>query len=334
MNKSYVLGIVFTFFFAGVTQAEPITLNTGTETFTGLLLEGSGTPNVGVIFFHGRGGNPDGDVVGQLRQSLNADGYTTLSIANPVPSSGITTFSEYLANESIIQSQIFAYFNAAVDELVNRNNNIDTIVIGGFSLGSRFATATAAALNQGLFGMNPNVTLAGLLGVGMPSTIGGTDPSTSTNINIYDTINNLGLVSPSIPVLDLFGDGDTDAASNALNRLNAFQGMDYTQVVLGCPDFSGTTFYTLNEAGTSAIVYTENNCHQLRNAYPTANDALNDTNISVTLRGSADAPLESNVSDWFAAYVPLTPIPVPPSIWLFGSGLVWLVGASKRKKVA
>ena len=323
--KVHLAGFVVALFITGIAHAETISLNTATGTITGLLLEGGGTPNVGVIFFHGRGASPNGDVVGQLRQSLNADGYTTLSIDNPVPATGGTTFAEYLADEISIGNQVNDYFNTAVNELVARNSQIDTIVVGGLSLGSRFATATAAALNQGLFSLNPNVTLGGLLGVGMYST------STTT---VYNTIQNLGLISPDIPVLDLFGDLDSVAANFASDRFNAFPGADalYTQVALGCPDFNSSTFYT--RRGGSAIVYDEDTCHQLRNAFPTASDALNGTNVSVILRGSADAPLESNVSNWFAANVPLTPIPIPPTVWLFGSGLLGLVGMARRKKAA
>ena len=331
MNKTYLfLAAVLAISITSVAQAVTISLSTGTENFNGLLLEGSGSPNVGVIFFHGRGQTPNGDVVRHLRKSLNTDGYTTLSIDNPVPSSG-TSFSNYLSNESIIESQIFSYFNAAVDSLVASNNNIDTIVIGGFSLGSRFATATAAAWEQGLLGVNSNVSLAGLLGVGMYSNIGTTDVSTSSNINVFDTINNLGLIS-SIPVLDMYGNLDSSAANFAADRMNAFAGnpLSYTQVALGCPGFDTTSYYTRDQG--AAVSYTENRCHQLRNGYLTEADAINQTNADVVLRGSADAPLELTASNWMANNAPLSAVPIPSAVWLFGSGLIGLVGVARRKK--
>ena len=332
MKKSYLfLAAVLATFITGVAQAAAVSLSTGTENFNGLLLEGSGSPNVGVIFFHGRGQTPNGDVVRHLRQSLNSDGYTTLSIENPVPSSG-TSFSNYLSSESVIEAQVFSYFNAAVDSLVASNNNIDTIVIGGFSLGSRFATATAAAWEQGLLGVNSNVSLAGLLGVGMYSGIGTTDASTSSNINVYDTINNLGLIS-SIPVLDMYGNLDSSAANFAADRMNAFAGnaLSYTQAALGCPDFNNTSYYTRNQG--AGVSYTENRCHQLRNGYLTEEDAVNQTNADVVLRGSADAPLESTASAWLAETAPLTTVPIPAAVWLFGSGLIGLIGVARRKKI-
>lgn len=330
MNKLYLLGAVLAISATSVVKADTISLSAGTENFNGLLLEGDGSPNVGVIFFHGRGQTPDGDVVRHLRKSLNTDGYTTLSIDNPVPSGG-TSFNNYLSNESTIESQVFSYFNAAVDSLVASNSNIDTVVIGGFSLGSRFATATAAAWEQGLLGINSNVTLGGLLGVGMYSNIGTTDASTSSNINVYDTISNLGLIS-SIPVLDMYGNLDSSAANFAADRMNAFAGdaLSYTQMALGCPDFNNTTYYTRNQG--AAVAYTENRCHQLRNGFLTEAEAENNTNADVVLRGSADALLESTVSDWMANNAPLTAVPIPATVWLFGSGLIGLIGVARRKK--
>jgi len=315
-----------------IIQANAISLSTGSETFNGLLLEGSNSPNVGVIFFHGRGQTPNGDVVRQLRQTLNNDGYTTLSIDNPVPVGG-TGFANYLANESVIESQVFSYFNSAVDSLLASNSNIDTIVIGGFSLGSRFATATAAAWEQGLLEIDSNVSLGGLIGVGMYGNIGSTPATTPNDINTYDTVNNLSLIS-SVPILDLYGNLDSNAANFATDRMAAFGGdnLSYTQLALACPDFANNTFYTRNQG--VAVSYTENRCHQLRNGFLDANNAASNINPDVTLRGSADAPLESTTSQWMKDNIPLTPVPVPvpASLWLFFSGLIGLLGVVKKKK--
>ena len=118
LSKSLLLSTALLLVATGASQASTITLNAGADTFNGLLLEGSSNPNVGVIFFHGRlGQTPNGDVVRHLRQSLNADGYTTLSIDNPVPSSG-ASISSYSSDESAIESRVYSYFNAAVDSLV------------------------------------------------------------------------------------------------------------------------------------------------------------------------------------------------------------------------
>jgi len=325
MNRvtQIISAFILTILAAGAAQAEQIQLTAGTDIFNGLLLEGSGAPNVGVIFFHGRADNPDGHVVGDLRRSLNADGYTTLSIDNPVPPVA-PTFKRYLSNEDTIDDLVFGRVKAAVDELVARNSHIDTVVLGGFSLGSRFATAGAAAWQQGLLAdINPGVQLAGLLGIGMYGSIVSGDgtvvttptpasPATADEINIYDTVNNLGLIS-SIPVLDIYGNLDTQAASLAGARSSAFAGdpLSYAQIALACPDFINSTYYA-NEGGT-AIPYAENHCHQLRNGFLSQSDIDSD-NPDVVLRGSPGAPLESTVSGWFAQAVPLTPIPIPASL--------------------
>jgi hypothetical protein len=35
-----------------------------------------------------------------------------------------------------------------------------------------------------------------------------------------------------------------------------------------------------------------------------------------------------------ALFQAVTPVPIPPALWLFGSGLLGLVGIAKRKKAA
>lgn len=290
-----------------------ITLDTGTETFTGLLLEGSDSPNVGVVFFHGRGQHPDGDVVRHLRNSLHADGYTTLSLENPVPVTGNTSFDDYKTHEDTIDDQVFARATAAVNELVSRNSRIDTLIISGFSLGSRFATAVAAAWEQGLLiGISPGIELAGLVGAGMYSGIGATSPTiippaTTDDINVYDTLRNLELIA-GIPVLDIYGHLDSSAADLAPARRAAYAGNPdaYTQAELTCPDFNTETWYA--RSGGLAVPYAENRCHQLRNGFLTEEDAINQ-NVNFRLRGTPDAPLESSASEWIAANVPLTPAP-------------------------
>lgn len=132
------------------------------EPFEGLLLNGAADSRVGVVFLHGRAQTPGGDVVNQLRQQLNADGYTTLSIDNPVPAGG-ASFSSYLASEASIDDQVFDYVEAAVAHL--NGQGVDQVVLAGFSLGARFATASAAAWEQGLFS-DSGSTLLGLMGGG------------------------------------------------------------------------------------------------------------------------------------------------------------------------
>ena len=267
-----------------------------------------GTSNIGVLFLHGRGQDPNGDVVRQLRNSLNSDGYTTLSIEDPVPPGG-TAFNNYVANETIIQNQLFLRVELALAELKSRN--VDRVVLAGFSLGSRFATASAAAweLNQlNTSGLN----LIGLLGVGLYSS--GPD-STISNINVLNSISNLSFIT-SIPVLDIYGDNDTPASTTAAARRAAYAGDNYTQVELTCPNTSGNYFV---QTATGIVPYyggtgttgDTNRCHQLRNGLlfdPVSNSYVPD----VVLRGSPNAPLETTARNWFASNFALP----EPKTWL------------------
>lgn len=329
--------------------ASAVTLGTGPAQFEGLILEGTTHADIGVLLFHGRGQHPDGDVVRQLRHSLNRRGYTTLSIEDPLPSANIagtgslTSFQNYVADEDQVDDAVFYRLQESIQAL--RARNARRIVLAGFSLGSRFATAGAAAWQQGLLGGLPgDVDLIGLVGVGMySSTDAGPYSSTPTpavpvtadEINVLDTLGNLALIS-GIPVLDLYGDRDTGAAAFAPDRLAAFAGLDYAQVALGCPDFAGGAFHAFHAGGTQVVPYTENRCHQLRDGLvwvadtdgdgvPSPGDAFQ---VAVDLRGGDDAPLEAAVGAWFDGKI--APVPAPSAWLLFALGLAWLVPALGR----
>ena len=86
-------------------HAVPITLDANGASFGAELL--TGTSKVGVIFYHGRAQSPTGDVVNQLRNNLNSNGYTTLSLSDPVPTTG-NAFSSYEDQEASINAQMLA----------------------------------------------------------------------------------------------------------------------------------------------------------------------------------------------------------------------------------
>lgn len=234
--------------------AVPITLTTSTGDFGGLLLEGADSPNVGIVFMHGRGGNPNSAVVRQLRYSLNNAGYTTLSIENPIPldanGSGVATdFSDYVADVTSGRNTVFPEMHGRVQASLDHFSSlgVDQVVIAGFSLGSRFATEFVAR------GQQPGgMTVAGLLGVGMYGT--SIDP-----YNIAFTIDEL-----NVPVLDIFGHVDMNAVNTADARRLAYGGnaADYTQVVLTCPeDIVG------------------NNCHKLSGGLKGTDDSPLETTV-------------------------------------------------------
>jgi len=249
-------------------QLSSIAEGGGTEAFTGLLLEGSGNPDVGVVLMHGRQSQPDGPVVRQLRQALNSAGYTTLSIDNPhagvdsPPANGnYRDFADYVADVNSVTPYAFPEAYARVRTAINylQNLGVEKVVVLGFSMGSRFMAAHVA------HGQEDELPIVGFIGIGMYANSVG-------ELNHANTLANV-----SSPVLDLYGDGDTNANNTALARAAAYNngdGLDYAMERLECA--SGTT---------------ANECHQLNGAKST--------------NGESCQPLESTVISWMIETVPL-----------------------------
>ena len=71
------------------------------------------------------------------------------------------------------------------------------------------------------------------------------------------------------------------------------------------------------------------------NPLPPADDPNDGTGLCYDTTGQGDFTAECNflTSVWVAGSTP-TVIPVPAAVWLFGSGLLGLVGVARRKKVS
>ncbi len=195
----------------------------GGGTFSGILRDGAGSPTVGVILLHGRGENPDGHVVGPLRSSLNDLGYTTLSIALPVPadadSNGVQTdFGDYEADvtgANYAFPELYARVRSAEAEL--QAHGVDRAVLIGFSLGSRMG---AAYMARGAPGVLP---VLGYVGVGMYAN--SLDP-----LNTVTTLDEI-----TAPVLDIFGSLDVTAVTGAPAKAAAYSsgpGLSFTQIAV------------------------------------------------------------------------------------------------------
>ena len=238
----------------------------GNANFASLLLKpivGSGLSQTGIVLLHGRGGNPDSAVVRQLRKDLYDRGYTTLSIQEAVPSGFVEgdsvtkpPFSAYINdvnnNTNSVFLETYARIRTAINELETKGST--RVVIIGFSLGSRMAAAHVAR------GQVDELPIAGLVGIGMYAGISDPDPLKTT----------LTLDEVSIPVLDIYGDNDTNSATTAVAREAAYDsgtGTAYTQISLSC------------DVGLAT-----NDCHKL-----------------VNLKGSSTSPLEVAVSQWIAS---------------------------------
>ena len=246
---------------ANPSHATTINLNSsnegGNSDFSGELLETS-CAKVGVVMYHGRGSSPTGPVVEEIRNSLNRAGYTTLSIANPVPLNAQTDFTSYVndvSSNNYVFPEAYARMRTAINLL--QSLGVEEVVVAGFSLGSRLATAHVAR------GQIDELPVLGLLGIGMFGT--SIDP-----LNVSTTLDEV-----SVPVIDIYGDADSNAVNTAAARLSAYNsgsGVNYTQTVMPC--------------------VSSPNCHQLAG-----------------LKGDDSMPLEVAVNAWMQAVAPASQIP-------------------------
>ena len=224
----------------------------GDSLFSGELLTSS-CEKVGVIMYHGRGASPTGPVVEELRNSLYHAGYTTLSIDNPVPLNGMTDFTSYvndIGSDDYVFTEAYARMRTGINHLSTLG--VEKIVVAGFSMGARLASAHIAR------GYIDELPMIGLIGIGMYGT--SIEP-----LNISSTLDEV-----TVPVLDLYGDGDTNAANTAAARFSAYNsgaGANYTQSILSCIDGL--------------------NCHQLEG-----------------LKGNDSMPLEIEVLAWMQGFAP------------------------------
>jgi len=191
----------------------------GNSAFSGELMDSS-CSDTGVVMFHGRGSSPTGPIVMELSSSLNRAGYTTLSIDNPLPLNQQVDFNSYVYDintDNYVFPESYARMRSAINYL--QSLGVKKIVIAGFSLGSRLSTAHVAR------GQIDELPVIGLIGIGMYGT--SIDP-----LNISFTLDEV-----NIPVLDLYGDADTNAVNTASSRLAAYNtgtGVSYIQSIIAC----------------------------------------------------------------------------------------------------
>lgn len=323
--------------YSPVSQAIVITMDAAGVPFEGQLL--NGTSNIGILFFHGRGGNNNGNYVKLVGATMNAQGYTTLSLANPEPLAG-TEWVDYLNEETLVDQQLFARLDAALTEMASLG--VEHVVLSGISMGSRLMTTAAAAWDLGLFNPTANISLDGLVGVSMYADTGGiagtTDnPSSLSDFNAYDTHKNLSFIN-SIPVLDLYGSLDPQAVVGADTRRNAYAGdpSQYVQTQIQCPPNNGQ-YYAFLGAGVYEPYYgtdgtSVDRCHQLRDGY--VRDANGNYSLDFLVRGTIDAPLDSAFIAFMDQYVvPRTEVPEPSSLLLLVMGLPLLLLVRRKKSV-
>lgn len=154
----------------------------------GEYLEGKGSgAKVAVLLAHGRGGSPDGNVVGSLRKSLNQElGVQTLAPYLPEPRVDSPESPEFAAvfpeAERIIQSGI---------DFLRKEKGAARVYVVGYSLGGRVVSAYLAD--------HPNAGVAGFIGIGL---LGGGSVPVNTNLTLEKV---------KVPVVDIYAENDRDA---------------------------------------------------------------------------------------------------------------------------
>lgn len=154
----------------------------------GEYLEGKGSgAKVAVLLAHGRGGSPDGNVVGSLRKSLNQElGVQTLTPYLPEPRVDSPESPAFAAvfpeAERIIQSGI---------DFLRKEKGAARVYVVGYSLGGRVVCAYLAE--------HANAGVAGFIGVGL---LGGGPVPVNTNLTLEKV---------NVPVIDIYAENDRDA---------------------------------------------------------------------------------------------------------------------------
>ena len=140
---------------------------------------------------HGQGMDPDSNVVGALRKSINHElGFHTLSLQMPVvpgnksPDKFLEYGPRFPEAYKIIQTGI---------QFLKEEKGVERIYLMGYSMGGRMTT--------GFLAQNPDSGVIGFIGVGL---LGGGKEPLNTNLNLKKI---------KLPVIDIYADSGPDAKS-------------------------------------------------------------------------------------------------------------------------
>jgi hypothetical protein len=163
---------------------------------------------VGVILAHGQGLDPDSQVVGPLRRTINKElGFYTLSLQMPVIQGkpGPEKLQEYASTfpdaYTTIQTGI---------EFLKKEKGVERVYLMGYSMGGRMTT--------GFLAQHPDSGIVGYIGVGL---LGGGQEPLNTNLNLKKI---------KLPVIDIYADSGRDAKSAEFRK--SFVSDRYTQVII------------------------------------------------------------------------------------------------------
>lgn len=197
--KRVLRWVVFVVFFVGTVA--------NAEMPKGEYLEGKNS-KVAVILAHGQGMDPDSNVVGPLRKTINKElGFHTLSLQMPVVP-GAKNPDKYLEYAPSFPDA-YNYIQAGIDFL-KMEKGVEHIYLMGYSMGGRMTT--------GFLAQNPDSGIIGYIGVGL---LGGGQEPLNTNLNLKKI---------QVPVLDVYADGGPDAKSAEFRK--PLVSDSYIQVVI------------------------------------------------------------------------------------------------------
>lgn len=185
-----------------------------------------------------------------------------------------------------------------------------------------------------------------LLAIALASTMGTASAATGV-FDMYDPGNSLINVDTGITI-----SADTGAGTWAVSSPNTFYGLNWTASG-GTLYGAGTHTISLDDSGTGGVgtagqtmTFTVG-AGQLGGAIKfawgstTGIDVVNVWNVGVdgsltyaTVPGMADGPFPGFHASFSGDAGTVSAVPVPAAVWLFGSGLVGLVGVARRKKSA
>jgi predicted esterase len=200
--KAVMRWVVFALFFVGTVVSVVYA-----EMPKGEYLEGKDS-KVGVILAHGQGMDPDSNVVGPLRKSINKDlGFHTLSLQMPVLS-GAKSPNKFLEYGPTFPDA-YKTIQAGIDFL-KKEKRVERIYLMGYSMGGRMTT--------GFLAQHPDSGIIGYIGVGL---LGGGQEPLNTNFNLKKI---------KLPVIDIYADSGPDAKSAEFRK--SFVSNRYTQVII------------------------------------------------------------------------------------------------------
>lgn len=194
----------------------------------GEYLEGKGS-KVAVILAHGQGLDPDSDVVGPLRRSINKElGFHTLSLQMPVVR-GARTPDKFLKYGPVFPDA-YKTIQAGIDFL-KKEKGVERIYLMGHSMGGRMTSAFLVN--------DPYAGVVGFIGIGL---VGGGQEPLNTNLNLKKV---------KVPVIDIHADSDPDVKYADFRK--RFVSNRYKQVVISGAkhDFRGYE----NQVATAVIAW-------------------------------------------------------------------------------